>query len=76
MSDIEFVGLIKQQFQSSAVAFYGGFPAQRRKFGILLSSKVSDQMKFGMKWTYIGAIYNIPQMTGYLTRISFNCQTK
>ena len=33
MSDIEFGGLIKQQFQSSAVAFYGGFPAQRRKFG-------------------------------------------
>jgi hypothetical protein len=31
---------------------------------MLLSSKVSSQMKFGMEWTHIvGAIHIIPQMT-------------
>ena len=35
----------------------------------------ASQMEFGMEMThYVGAIYSIPQMTGYLTRIGFNCQ--
>jgi hypothetical protein len=37
----------------------------------------SRQIEFGMEWNCTkGTIYSIPQMTGYLTRTSFNCQTK
>jgi hypothetical protein len=53
----------------SSILWWFPRPKEENSANVLVSSKVSGHEIWN------GAIYSIPQMAEYLTRISFNCQT-